>query len=323
MNSITQNLEKERYLPHELNTKYHSVLMYRNGASVRYVCKKYHISKRSLMRWNKRYDGSKESLIDKSHRPIEIHPNAHTDVEIKWIKDYTRRNPGITTNELWWKLKKDKGYRRHPGSLYRVLKRLGIISNPNMKGTSKYIPQKYDTPIYLGEKWQIDVKYVPTKCLTSSVPDDTKFYQYTCLDEASRQRYLFWYDEQSPYATVDFIKRCINYYGYQPKEIQTDNGQEFTWNQEKIKVIHPMDELCEKLGIDHHRIRPRTPRHNGKVERSHRNDNERFYSFQRFYSLEDLRKQGSQYLKRSNNIPMKVLGYLSPNEKREQLTFSI
>lgn len=145
MNSITQNLEKERYLPHELNTKYHSVLMYRNGASVRYVCKKYHISKRSLMRWNKRYDGSKESLIDKSHRPIEIHPNAHTDVEIKWIKDYTRRNPGITTNELWWKLKKDKGYRRHPGSLYRVLKRLGIISNPNMKGTSKYIPQKYDT----------------------------------------------------------------------------------------------------------------------------------------------------------------------------------
>lgn len=323
MNSITQNLEKERYLPHELNTKYHSVLMYRNGASVRYVCKKYHISKRSLMRWNKRYDGSKESLIDKSHRPIEIHPNAHTDVEIKWIKDYTRRNPGITTNELWWKLKKDKGYRRHPGSLYRVLKRLGIISNQNIKGTSKYIPQKYDTPIYLGEKWQIDVKYVPTKCLTSSVPDDTKFYQYTCLDEASRQRYLFWYDEQSPYATVDFIKRCINYYGYQPKEIQTDNGQEFTWNQEKIKVIHPMDELCEKLGIDHHRIRPRTPRHNGKVERSHRNDNERFYSFQRFYSLEDLRKQGSQYLKRSNNIPMKVLGYLSPNEKRKQLTFSI
>lgn len=84
-----------------------------------------------------------------------------------------------------------------------------------------------------------------------------------------------------------------------------------------------MDELCEKLGIDHHRIRPRTPRHNGKVERSHRNDNERFYSFQRFYSLEDLRKQGSQYLKRSNNIPMKVLGYLSPNEKRKQLTFSI
>ena len=320
MDSISQNLQKERYLPHDLNTKYYSVLMYRNGASVRFVCKKYHISKRSLLRWNKKFDGTKESLLDKSHKPITPHPNAHTEEEIKWIKDYSKRNPGITTNELWWKLMKYKGYKRHPGSLYRVLKRLGLITKPDIKGTSKYIPQKYDTPKRLGEKWQIDVKYVPTRCLTSSIPDDTRFYQYTCLDEASRQRFLYWYDEQSPYATVDFIERCIKFFGYKPKEIQTDNGQEFTWNKDNIKVIHPMDDFCQKLGIIHHKIRPRTPRHNGKVERSHRNDNERFYSFHTFYSLTDLRTKGAVYLKRSNNIPMKVLGFLSPNDKRKQLS---
>ena len=67
-----------------------------------------------------------------------------------------------------------------------------------------------------------------------------------------------------------------------------------------------MDEFCINNNIYHHKIRPRTPRHNGKVERSHRNDNERFYSFWNFYSLEDLIKQGTQYLKRSNNIPMQV-----------------
>ena len=67
------------------------------------------------------------------------------------------------------------------------------------------------------------------------------------------------------------------------------------------------------------KIRPRTPRHNGKVERSHRNDNERFYSFLSFYSLEDLIKQGTQYLKRSNNIPMQVLNYLTPIEMRQKL----
>ena len=82
-----------------------------------------------------------------------------------------------------------------------------------------------------------------------------------------------------------------------------------------------MDELCESLGIVHHKIRPRTPRHNGKVERSHRSDNERFYSFHTFYSLEDLQYQGSLYLKRSNNIPMQTLGYLSPIEKRKTLSF--
>ena len=80
-----------------------------------------------------------------------------------------------------------------------------------------------------------------------------------------------------------------------------------------------MDILCNQLNIKHHKIKPRTPRHNGKVERSHRNDNERFYTYLKFYSLEDLREQGKRYLKRSNNIPMKVLGFLSPIEIRNKL----
>ena len=80
-----------------------------------------------------------------------------------------------------------------------------------------------------------------------------------------------------------------------------------------------MDELCINNNIYHHRIRPITPRHNGKVERSHRNDNERFYSFLSFYSLEDLIKQGTQYLKRSNNIPMQILNYLTPIKMRQKL----
>ena len=46
---------------------------------------------------------------------------------------------------------------------------------------------------------------------------------------------------------------------------------------------------------------------------------ERFYSWLTFYSLEDLRKQGAAYLKRSNRIPMAVLGYLTPKEKRAEL----
>ena len=47
MNNITQNM---RYLPHDLNTKYHAVVAYRNGNSSNYVCRKYHIHKSSLSR---------------------------------------------------------------------------------------------------------------------------------------------------------------------------------------------------------------------------------------------------------------------------------
>ena len=183
MNSITQDT---RYLPHEINTRIYAVETYRKGNSVKYVCRKYHISKASLMRWNKKYDGTKESLMDKSHKPLSSHPNAHTDEELKWIWNYIRRSPNITVGELWAKLKKNKGYTRHPGSLYRVLRRNGFKYNITINHTSKYIPKHYDTPLYLGEKWQIDVEYVPKECLTEAVPKDIRFYQYTCIDEASR-----------------------------------------------------------------------------------------------------------------------------------------
>ena len=88
MNIITHS---QRYLPHELTTKFHAVKLYRTGVGVAFVCRRYKISKSSLMRWNKKFDGTKESLLDKSHRPLTKHPNSHTDEEIKWIKDYDGR----------------------------------------------------------------------------------------------------------------------------------------------------------------------------------------------------------------------------------------
>ena len=53
---------------------------------------------------------------------------------------------------------------------------------------------------------------------------------------------------------------------------------------------------------------------NGKVERSHRKDQERFYYKRVFYSLEDLRNQGKEWRKEYNNFPMRPLGWLSPRE---------
>ena len=258
-------------------------------------------------------------MIDKSHRPLSKHPHSHTVEEIKWIKDIIKRNPHASLLEIWYKLKLNKGYSRHPGSLFRILRSLGFYQDKRDLHTSKIKNKPYDTPKQLGIKWQVDVKYVPKECKAITLPNDKHFYQYTCIDEASRERFIFHYEEHTPLNTIDFIKKCFIYYGYKPKIIQTDNGLEFTYNKSNIKKIHPLDQLCINEDIFHQKIKPRTPRHNGKVERSHRNDNERFYSYLTFYSLEDLRKQAKAYLKRSNNIPMQVLGYLTPIQKRNQL----
>ena len=312
MNTITHS---QRYLPHELNTKYYAVKLYRSGVGVSFVCRRYKISKSSLLRWNKKFDGTKDSLTDKSHRPLTKHPNAHTEEELKWIRDYHRRNPHISICELYGKLRTDKGYSRHPGSLYRVFRRLGYTSvAPSTK--KKRENQPYDTPSELGIKWQMDVKYVPTACYNGSVPQ--KYYQYTVIDEASRERFIYPYMEQSSYSTCDFLKRAITYFGYKPQQLQTDNGAEFT-HLKKTDRTHPLDVLCSELEIEHKRIRPRTPRHNGKVERSHRNDQERFYNHMSFYSYSDLLVQMKRYLNRSNRIPMQTLGWRSPLEKRHEL----
>lgn len=311
MTSITQN---QRYIPHELNTKYYATKLYRNGYPISFVCRRYKISKSSLMRWNRKFDGTKESLMDKSHKPLTPHPNAHTELEIKWIKNFIRRNPHISMSELYGKLRTEKGYSRTAPSLFRVLRKLGFYVNKEKH--EKYVPKKYDTPTNIGVKWQMDVKYVPTECYSGTTPD--KFYQYTIIDEASRERFIYPYKEQSSFSTIDFVKRAILYFGYQPKIIQTDNGQEFTYTM-KTNRIHPLDVLLDELNITHQLIRPRTPRHNGKVERSHRNDQNRFYNYLKFYSYDDLKYQMKNYLNRSNNIPMQVLGWLSPIEKRNKI----
>lgn len=313
MDNITYT---QRYFPHEISTRVYAVKLYRSGFPVAFVCRRYHISKSSLMRWNKRFDGTRLSLADKSHKPHAKHPLAHTDEEIKWIRDWHRRNPTASICEMYGRLRANKGYSRHPGSLYRVCAKLGI-TKPYVKPTNKYRPKPYHTPEKTGVKWQIDVKYVPRVCYVGMYKD--KFYQYTAIDEASRERFIYPFMDKSALNTVEFIKRAIVYFGYAPRIIQTDNGSEFAPSAAKQKYAADLDRLCEKLGIEHKLIRPRTPRHNGKVERSHRIDQECFYNYLSFYSYEDLKLQMKRWMIRYNNTPKPILNWLTPLEKRHAL----
>ena len=69
----------------------------------------------------------------------------------------------------------------------------------------------------------------------------------------------------------------------------------------------PFDTELHRLGIQHKLIPPRTPWHNGKVERSHRNDQRYFYDWETFRSLEDFNKKLAEHLIWSNNKPMRTL----------------
>lgn len=117
------------------------------------------------------------------------------------------------------------------------------------------------------------------------------------IDETFRERFIFHYKEQIGFSTVDFGKRAITYFEYASKQLQIDNGAEFT-NFSRTKRVHIFDKFCLENGIEHKLIRPRTPWYNGKVERSHHSDQEHFNNYLRFYSYDNLLVQMKRYLRR-------------------------
>ena len=122
------------------------------------------------------------------------------------------------------------------------------------------------------------------------------------------------YDEHSTYSSLDFLKKLIEYFPFPIREIQTDNGTEWT-NALLVKTAtHKtlFEQYLEDNGILYHRIRIATPRHNGKVERQHRLDEKRFYSKMRMYNLTDGRMQLARYNAASNKISKTCLNYRSP-----------
>ena len=278
---------------------------------VSYTSRKYNKAPSYIYFWKSRYNGSMESLACLSRRP-HSHPAQHTADELPLLRRMRRRNPDLGLCELWWSLR-ERGYTRTLVSMYRVLKRLGLQSAPAPK--PKYIPKPYEQMLYPGQRVQIDVKFVPSSCLVGNAKGK-RFYQYTAIDECSRDRYLEAFEELSTYSSATFLKNALRFFKFPVECVQTDNGLEFTNRFSASKSCLPtlFEATAAQLGVRHKLIRPYTPRHNGKVERSHREDQKRFYSKHTFYSFDDFKHQLKLYQYRSNKIPMRPLGWRSPTD---------
>jgi len=306
MNKITQTARYRQAL-----------IEYAKKKGVTKAAIRYRTNRQYIYRWMKRYDGTLQSLEDRSHRP-KSHPNQHSAEEIKLIDDMRRRNPNAGLVVFWVKLRQ-RGYSRSISGLYRFLRKRGQMAEklPN----PKYIPKPYKEADYPGQKVQIDVKFVPVACLVGAAADEAKenggyYYQYTFIDEYSRFRYLEAFKEHNTYSSSEFIKHCVKRFPYAIECVQTDNGTEFTnrlnSNSPDKKTL--FEATLEKLGIKHKLIKPYTPRHNGKVERSHRKDNEYFYASHKFYSFDDFKNQLEVWNRRYNAFPMRPLKWHSPKQ---------
>jgi transposase InsO family protein len=279
------------------------------------AARQYGVSLSSVKRWNNRYDGTWQSLAERSHRP-HSHPKQHTAEEESAIRAaYESEYERYGFDGVYDKLVDHHGYTRSAGGLHHVMKRLGLL--PREKKKKKGRRTRPGKPVlFPGEKIQIDVKEVPFTCLRGAALRDGKhLYQWTAIDECTRDRFVYGYEEHTPENSVDFLKRLLAVFPFEIQTIQTDNGTEFTYRFISDKEKCPFETKLAELGITHKLIPPRTPWHNGKVERSHRNDQRYFYDYETFRDAKELNRKLADHLIWSNGKRMRVLGRKSPRQK--------
>lgn len=213
-------------------------------------------------------------LNNHSTRPLS-QPN-ELSIRIKERIIELRNETKLSALKLHWKLRKEY-INIHPRTIGKILKTEGLTRKYRVrKQKSNYQKNRHLLP---GELVEIDIKYVPNTIKRK------RYYQFTAIDCSSRWRFLKIYDDMSNHSVTKFLKMLINTVPFTIKSIKTDNQSCFTNRYTGyLKSIDPMnpklhsfDKLCKRLNITHYLIDPGKPQQNGKVERSHRSDQEHFY----------------------------------------------
>lgn len=272
-------------------------------------------SKRSLERWVALFkkDGLK-GLIPKSTKPKHSPKRTKDSLRNEVIK--LKKKEGLCSKKIHWRLQKTKNIDIPISTISKIIK--------DEKLTRKYrikkIKYKHITsPLKIGDIIEIDVKHVPGPILGH------KYQQYTAIDLASRWRYLKIYDEESTFHSIKFLKEIIKRFPEKIKAIKTDNHSTFTnyylgslkRSDMTVKTIHALDIFCKENNIVHYLIDKGKPNQNGKVERSHREDQEKFYDKNNFKTPQELKRKIRIWNNYYNNLEHCGLNGKTPNEMLE------
>jgi transposase InsO family protein len=274
------------------------------------TCRYFGISRTAFYRWYKRYQRyGEEGLKDLSRRPLHSPQATRTEIVAKivylrqtyhfgpWkIKTYLQRYHDITVSS---------------SGVWRILKRLNMNRLPYNQRYKSHETRwrRYEKP-EPGHRLQVDVKFL------ERIPDTRKrYYQFTAIDDCTRLRVLRIYEKNNQKTAIQFIDYVLSRLPFRTQVIQTDNGAEF---QAQFHW-HVLDK-----GINHVYIKPRRPRLNGKVERSHRIDEEEFYRMLDGIVIDDARlfneklKEWEDFY--NYNRPHAALGGQTPYERlREKM----
>lgn len=279
--------------------------------SIKQMAKICPFSERSLKYWLANFKANGlEGLENKSTRP-KSQPN-ETPIRIKERVIELRKETKLCSKKLNYKLKKEN-ILIHDRTIGKIIKTEGLVRKYRIRKLKyKYIK----VPLMAGELVEVDIKYVP------DLIGEKQYYQFTAIDCATRWRYLKIYDEQTNTNAIRFLKELIGVAPFKIKAVKTDNGFIFTNRYSGYLKsstphnprLHGFDILCQDLGIEHYLIDPGKPAQNGKVERSHRSDQEMFYDRIKFKNISELEYKIRLWNMCYNDLEHCGLNGLTPNE---------
>ncbi|MBI3888838.1 transposase [Candidatus Nomurabacteria bacterium] len=270
--------------------------------------------KRSLERWLEAYRAGGEEALE----PKSTEPKTYQNETPIWLKERIikiRRKTKKCALKIHWQLEKE-GIHIDARTIGKVLKKEGLARKYRIRKVKyKYIRAQRKP----GDLVEIDVKYVPGEI------ENKRYYQYTAIDTASRWRYLAIYDGQSSFHSILFLREVIKLFPHAIRAVKTDNGSIFTnyyvgsmkRSDLTVKTIHALDIFCREQGIIHYLIDPGKPAQNGTVERSHREDEEKFYQQNKFRDSNDLKRKLKRWNTKYNNLEHCGIQGKTPNEYLE------
>jgi len=267
--------------------------------------------KRSLERWVAMYRAGGESGLEPKSTEPKTQPN-ETPIRIKERVIEVRKKTGKCALKIHWQLQKE-GIEINERTVGKILKKEGLVRKYRVrKITYKYI-RAVRKP---GELIEIDVKFVPGRI------EGKRYFQYTAIDTASRWRHLSVYDEQTTDRSIRFLMEVMTLFPHRISAVKTDNGPMFTnyylgtnkRSDMTVKTLHALDVFCARNNITHYLIDPGKPAQNGTVERSHREDQEKFYDRNTFKSIRHLQRKLRLWNDYYNNLEHCGLSGRSPNE---------
>lgn len=271
--------------------------------------------KRSLERWVAAYRKHGEAGLD----PRSTEPKTYRVETPIWLKEKVigiRKKTKKCALKIHWQLEKE-GILIDARTIGKILKKESLVRKYRIKKIKyKYIRAERKP----GELMEIDVKHIPGKIAGK------RYFQYTAIDTAGRWRHMEVFDEETTYHSIKFLKIVMDRFPHVIKAVKTDNGSIFTnyylgtnkRSDQTVKNLHALDKFCAEHGIIHYLIDPGKPAQNGTVERSHREDQEKFYEQNTFKDLNDLKRKLKRWNMYYNDLEHCGLSGKTPNQYLEE-----